>query len=200
VNVMNFYIGDEKQIFEEIRAWSAYALEKKNPFFNDLPPCPYAKRAWLDGKVAVIFQYGGSQALINTMAHFNDEFDLIILVNTFYRRDADSFHQELSDYNDAIADGLFGDPDLWLMGFHPDDDSNDFVDDGEFEPHINTPYAMTFVQRLSKVQESAYILKDLGYYDKYSEEYDVAAIFEQRERLYRRLKDGNESSQKNGHG
>ena len=44
------------------------------------------------------------------------------------------------------------------------------------------------------------ILKDLGYYDKYSEEYDIDAIFEQRERLYRRLKDGNESSQKNSHG
>lgn len=199
-NVTNFYIGDEKSICEEIRAWSAYALEKPNAYFNNMPPCPFAKRAWLDQSVAIIFRYGGSQAVRSCFAQFPEALDLIIVVDQFYKRDADSFHSELEDYNEAISQGLFGDRDLWVMGFHPDDDSNDFVDDGEFEPHINTPYAMIFIQRLSKVQEAAYTLQDLGYYDTYREEYDVEAIFEQRERLYRRLKDGNESTQKDGHG
>ena len=32
-NVHNFYVGDEKAICEEIRAWSAFALEKKIALF-----------------------------------------------------------------------------------------------------------------------------------------------------------------------
>ena len=200
MNVMNFYIGDEKQILEEIRAWSAFALEKPNPYFNNLPSCPYAKKAWLDGKVGVIFKYGGSQSLYNTIVNFNDEFDLIILVDTFYKRDAQTFHEELERLNEAISEGMFNNADMWLMGFHPDDDSNDLIDEGDFEPHVNTPYAMTFVQRLTKVQEAAYNLKKLGYYDNYSQDYNVEAIFEQRETLYWRLKNGNESSKKNGNG
>ncbi|NCX75013.1 MAG: hypothetical protein EBW91_03790, partial [Proteobacteria bacterium] len=62
----------------DIQNWILNFLSKPNDVFAKFPPCPFAKRAWLDDKVAVIFQYGGSQALINTMAHFNDEFDLII--------------------------------------------------------------------------------------------------------------------------
>jgi hypothetical protein len=74
----------------------------------------------------------------------------------------------------------------------PEDDANDFIDDGTFEPHVNTPYAMTFVQRLSKVQEAADKLKQMGYYDAYLEEYNASDLFEKRETLYRRLKNGNE--------
>jgi len=195
--VHNFYIGDEKAICEEIRAWSAYALEKKSPYFNNLPPCPYAKKAWMDNRVAIVFKYGGSQAITACLAGFNDAFDLVIVVDQFYKKDAEKFHVELEAWNDAIAEGIFADKDLWLMGFHPDDDAVDFVDDGtEFEPHINTPYAMVFIQRLSKVQESAYFLRDLGYYDKYREDYNVDEIFQQREKLYRRLRDGNASYEK----
>ena len=28
-------------------------LSKPNPVFNNLPPCPYAKKAWLDGNVEI---------------------------------------------------------------------------------------------------------------------------------------------------
>ena len=42
------YIGLEKDICNEIRDWSAYALEEKSPHYNDFSPCPYAKKAWED--------------------------------------------------------------------------------------------------------------------------------------------------------
>jgi hypothetical protein len=70
----------------------------------------------------------------------------------------------------------------------------DFIDDGTFEPHVNTPYALTFIQRLSKVQEAADKLKEMGYYDQYLEEYNAEELYKQRKDLYRRLKNGNESS------
>ena len=61
-------------------------------------------------------------------------------------------------------------------------------DDGSFEEIVEKEYALIFVQRLSKLQESANKLKKLGYYDKYYKEYNVEDIYEQRENYYRRLK------------
>jgi hypothetical protein len=66
------------------------------------------------------------------------------------------------------------------------------IDDGTFEPQVDTSYAMIFVQRLSKVQEAADKLKQMGYYDAYLAEYDAAELYEKRETLYRRLQNGNE--------
>jgi len=195
-----FYSPDERAIVEEIRAWSAYALEKNSPYFNNLPPCPYAKKAWKDERVAIIFNYGGSQCLISVLAEFTDAFDLVMIIDQSLKQDSEEFHSYLDGMNEAIAQGMFVDRDLWLMGFHPDDDANDFVDDGTFEAHVNTPYAMVFVQRLSKVQEAADKLKEMGYYDAYLAEYDAAELFEKRESLYRRLKHGNESSEEDGDG
>lgn len=190
--VIAFYGPDEREIVQEIQAWSAWALEKPNPFFNDLPACPYAKRAWQDGRVSVIFKYGGNQCLFNVLTEFNPAFDLVMIVDRNTKQTSEQFHDYLDGLNDAISRGIFGDRDLWVMGFHPDDDANDFVDDGTFEPHVNTPYALIFVQRLTKVQEAADKLKEMGYYDAYLEEYDASDLFAKREALYRRLKDGNE--------
>lgn len=192
--VIAFYGPDEREIVQEIQAWSAWALEKPNPFFNDLPACPYAKRAWQEGRVSVIFKYGGNQCLFNVLTEFNPAFDLVMIVDRNTRQTSEEFHDYLDGLNDAISRGIFGDRDLWVMGFHPDDDANDFVDDGTFEPHVNTPYALIFVQRLTKVQEAADKLKEMGYYDAYLEEYDASELFAKREALYRRLKDGNEPS------
>ena len=192
MSVLAFHAPDEREIVEEIRAWSAHALEKNSPHFNGLPPCPYAKKAWHDNRVAIIFKYGGNQCLFNVLGEFNDALDLVLIADRNERKTSEAFHDYLDALNDAISRGIFGDRDLWVMGFHPDDDANDFVDDGTFEPHINTPYALIFVQRLSKVQEAADKLKQMGYYDAYLAEYDAAELFEKRETLYRRLKNGNE--------
>lgn len=198
--IVPFYAPDEKDIVEEIRAWSAHALERPNPYFNDLPACPYAKRAWHEGRVAIIFKYGGNQALFSVLCEFNDALDLVLLVDRNEQGTAEAFHSYLDALNQAISHGVFVDRDLWVMGFHPDDDANDFVDDGTFEPHVNTPYALIFVQRLSKVQEAADKLKQMGYYDAYLAEYDASERFGEREALYRRLKHGDESSEENGYG
>jgi hypothetical protein len=74
------------------------------------------------------------------------------------------------------------------MGFHPDDDINELIDDGSFEEIVSEEYSLIFVQRLSKLQESANKLKKLGYYDNYYSMYNVEDIYEQRENYYRRLK------------
>jgi hypothetical protein len=134
VSAVNFYSPDEREIVAEIRAWSSYALEKVSPFFNGLPPCPYAKKAWQDNRVAVVFRYGGNQCLFNVLSEFSDALDLVLIVDQNTRQSSDDFHEFLENMNQAISNGIFGDRDLWLMGFHPDDDANDFLDDGSLSP------------------------------------------------------------------
>jgi hypothetical protein len=53
MNVVAFPAPDEREIMEEIRAWSAHALERNSPYFNGLPPCPYAKAAWRENQVTI---------------------------------------------------------------------------------------------------------------------------------------------------
>ena len=46
----------EENIKNEIRLWSKEALEKPNENYNNMPACPFAKRAWADDRVGFIFK------------------------------------------------------------------------------------------------------------------------------------------------
>jgi len=98
------------------------------------------------------------------------------------------FHKYLNFLNDIIHKNHFFQKDIWIMGFHPDDDVNELIDNGSFTEIVKKEYALIFIQRLSKLQESANKLKKLGYYDKYYNEYNVEDIYEQREEYYNQLK------------
>ena len=77
------------------------------------------------------------------------------------------------------------------MGFHPDDDATEFAEEADFKALVEVEYSMIFIQRLSKLQESAHRIKKNGYYNNYDEEYNASHIFQRREELYRRLQNGN---------
>ena len=102
--------------------------------------------------------------------------------------DNETFHNNLTNLNRLIHENKFDQDDIWLMGFHPDDDVNELIDDGTFTELVKEEYALIFVQRLTKLQESANKLKKLGYYDKYYNEYNVEDIYEQRQKYYNNLK------------
>lgn len=189
------YLNLEKDIVDEIRSWSEYALEKPNPYFNNLPPCPYARAAWKDEKVSFMFKYSAhKQDIYTAVSCFDDTYDLIIIVDFAFEEDPQEFDDYLSGMNEAVSEGIFINRDIWLMGFHPLDDANEFIDDGSFESDIEDPYALIFVQRLSKIQESADKIKEKGYYDSYLEEFNASEIYQQRRNLYRRLRHGDETS------
>jgi hypothetical protein len=193
MNVLAFYAPNDREIVEEIRAWSAEVLEKESPYFNGLPPCPYAKKAWQDNRVAIIFKYGGNRGLFDVLTKFNDALDLVIIVDRNPRQTSEEFHDYNDALNDAISRNIFGDRDLWVMGFHPDDEANDFVQDVSFEAKTDDTYAMIFVQRLTKLHLAADKLNKKGYYAAYDGLYDSDGIYARREQLYRRLTDGDEA-------
>ena len=194
MNALAFKYGLEKDICSEIMAWSQHTLQKPNPFFNNMPPCPYAKKAWIEGKVAIIFKYEENyQTIYSTISQFDDAFELVIVVDVAYNKDSDAFHEYLDQLNTAISSGMFIDKDIWLMGFHPEDEENEHLDGDTFEQIVSDDYAMIFIQRLSKVHNASQTLKSLGYYEEYAKEYDVDRIFNRRLELYRRLTNGNET-------
>jgi hypothetical protein len=185
---MDEYINLEEQICNEIREWSKFALEKPNKNYNNLPSCPFAKKAWVDKKVAFAFNEKQNYQIVHTLIeNFNDNKDLIIVVDLMYEEN-DKFHKYLNFLNDIIHKNKFSQKDIWVMGFHPDDDVNELIDNNSFVEVVKEEYALIFIQRLSKLQESANKLKKLGYYDKYYNEYNVEDIYEQREKYYNKLK------------
>lgn len=105
---MDFLVGREKDIYMEIRAWSKHALEGASAVFNNLPPCPYARRGWEDDKVLVLFKHeSGYQTLYKIISEFVDRYDLVLLVETAFTKEPEDYHQYLSDLNDAISEGFF---------------------------------------------------------------------------------------------
>ena len=178
----------EDKICNEIRQWSKHALEIPNENYNNLPSCPYAKKAWHDNKVSFAFKRNKDYKILHAIVdNFNKNKDLIILIDLKYDEN-EMFHNYLSLINKMIHQGMFSTKDMWVMGFHPDDDINELIDDGSFEEVVSEEYSLIFIQKLSKLQRSANKLKKLGYYDNYYNKYDVKDIYEQRENYYRRLK------------
>lgn len=182
----------ENRIIDELRAWSAVGLETPNDFFNNLPPCPFAHQAWADQKVTIFFKRESSfQCLYSAISQYDDTFDVAILVDLYDLAENSAFHEHISQLNTAISKGFFIDHDIWLMGYHPEDDIPDFVDDSmEMAPEIEVEeeYAVIFIQRLSKLQESAYKLTQKGYYENYMQDKDCCAQYAYRERFYEKLR------------
>jgi|TARA_X000001388_G_C2216061_1_gene117270 hypothetical protein len=188
---MNFYTGLEKEVSAEIREWSLNTLEQPNPAYNNFPACPFAAKAWTDDKVGIVFKYDASfQPLYSIISAYDDRFELIILVDLDYEVAEEKFHQRLEGLNEAIADGIFIDKDIYLMGFHPETEANDLLDDSEFETTIDTLYGMVFIQRLSLLCKASEKLMSKGYYKRDHGNYDVKAILAKRNELYRRFKSG----------
>ena len=184
----------ERSIVNEIVQWSKVALEKPNPSFNNLPACPYSKKALADNKISVVFKYEASyRAVYTAIDEYDDTFDLCIVIDLKNTKNSDEFHEYLDHLNTVIAAGTFVDRDKWVMGFHPDDEESEFVQDIDFEPSTGVEYSMIFVQRLSKLQEAADKLDKKCYYDGYDEESNWQEIYARRTELHRRLKNGDET-------
>ena len=187
--ISSFYPGLEQEISGEIRDWSRHALESPNKEYGGLPACAYAKKARGDDKVGFSFKYSASyQPLYTIVSTFDDSYDVVILVDLIYEKSSKKFHEYLWGLNGAISEGFVIQKDMWVMGFHPDDEPNEDIDDGSFEPEVDTEYAMIFIQRLSKLQEASDKLRKTGYYEHYFEGSTVPS-FEARAALCNKLQE-----------
>ena len=178
----------EESIRKEIRDWSKHSLEKANENYNGFPPCPYAAKAWIDNKVDIQFKYDLSpEKLYENISHYNDKYELIILVDLEYELEPDRFHGYLEGINEAISNNAFQDKDIYVMGFHPEDDVNEIIESDSFETEVDDVYSMIFIQRLSLLERASEKLRSKGYYDRTHGNYKVDEILQKRNKLFRRL-------------
>ena len=181
---------EEQKIEAEIREWSSNIIEMPNPNFNNIPTCPYAKAAWEKDLVKIVFDHDGNDdQLLKYISKYDDNYELVIVVETDYNEDQDSFHESLSEINNLISQRAWGDSDLWVMGFHPSDDESEVLDAESFEPISEYSYGLVFIQRLSFLQEASNKLELKGYYDVYQDNPEIIDMYEIRKKYYRRFLD-----------
>ena len=182
---------EEQKIETEIREWSSNVIEVPNPNFNNIPTCPYAKAAWEKGSVKIVFDHDGSdEQLLKNISNYDDDYEVVIIVETNYPDDQDGYHESLDQVNNLISQNLWGDTDVWVMGFHPMDDQTEVLEEADsFEPISEYSYGLVFVQRLSLLEESAISLEKAGYYDTYRNSPDIQEMYSTRRNYYRRMQD-----------
>lgn len=148
-------------IERELRLWTEKVLDVAVDGFGGLPPCPYARRAWLDNKVAV-FETDYLPFVLARQAFFDPESDTLEIVVWFNKEglEIDEFNKWIDDHNEDCGG-------VWLMGFHPD--AGDDALTPEFEGLTEKPYGLIFVQSLKHLVFASERLFKAGYYNQYPE-------------------------------
>jgi len=168
-------------IADDLRSWSAHVLEVPSVHLNGLPPCPYAKKAWLDNKVTVIET---DDVLLSAFLnrHLVDEYDLVV-VASYNIPDADEMEEFVQQYND---EGCMDD--LYFMLFHPDYGAEeaelDFLYEHDWVSGIEDDYCMIFIQKLSKVDDLSLQLEKQGYYEAFPEDEYQTLVLDRRNRRH----------------
>ena len=173
-------------IDQHIREWSHKLLEVPSAKLNGLPPCPYARKAWVEDKVKFSINTG-LDGLMNEVRGFNDhDYEIVVWA------EEDLVPMEYLDgYCDGINElaSVLG-KDMHLMVFHPEYDAEEaglgfLVEEYESElEHVD--YCMVFVQLLSKLDDASLYLEKSNYYEHFPPELYETLVLERR-----RLRNGN---------
>jgi len=164
----------------DLRSWSSKVLEVPNDHLKGLPPCPYAKQAWLQGKVLVLEADDIAVDATRCCDEFYDLGKELVVVASFNIPDLDEFSLFVDELNKDFDR-------LHCMQFHPDfgaeDAELDFLYDNDWDSSLDREYCMIFIQDLRLVVNASDKLQKLGYYDAYpSSEYDELVV-KRKERL-----------------
>ena len=164
---MTDYYPTKKKIVivEEIKRWIQDVLSVPSDHFNGMPPCPYAKAAWVNNDVKIAF--GTQHDVMNICDEWdNQEASLVIVV-------IEGVQKELSVWCEERNTHLAFE-NLTLMSFVPDDT----IDTGQpeeemtnWEPLSDEEYSMVFVQELSELETASAHLMSKGYYKNCTEQF-----------------------------
>ena len=157
---MTDYYPTKKKILivEEIKRWIQDVLSVPSDHFNGLPPCPYAKSAWVNNDVKIAF--GTRHDVMNICDEWdNQEASLVIVV-------IEGVEKELSVWCEERNTHLAFE-NLTLMPFVPEDTIGTGQPEEEmtnWEPLTDEEYSMVFVQELTELETASAHLMSKGYY------------------------------------
>ena len=141
---------------QKIEDWILDFLSKPNEVFDNLPPCPFAKRAWLDGNVEVK-EFVSFNDLRRDLRHWDKEV-VIYLFQTNILPTCSDLEILSKSFNDQYPEFLFLEETLDLI----EDVGGVIVNQGEL--------CMMIVQKRKEVEEAREELKKTGYYDNWTPE------------------------------
>jgi len=157
------------QAKQEIEQWIMAFVEKPNPLLNNWPPCPYARQARVNNLIDI--RQGCFNPIDDLKQASLDNYDVAVYVYGPERWPAEEFNQlvEIVNVSYLAQRGLIA------LADHPDD-----VEMVNGVAMNQGTYAIVFLQRLDKLDESARQLASKGFYNGWDEEY-LKVLFAGRE-------------------
>lgn len=135
-------------IEEKVKDWAFTQLAKSSEQFANMPPCPYAKTAFINDKVA--FVESEYQDFWNTVTretnNFTGDKDVVIVYSKFNPFGLDYLEGGVESINYMLSQQK---KDIWLLGFQNE-------------------WTMVFVQKLTKLDDASVDLEQKGYYATYN--------------------------------
>ncbi len=141
---------------QKIEDWVLNFLSKPNSAFDNLPPCPYAKKAWLDGNVEVK-EFISFAEMRKDIDNWNKEVIIYLFQETMLPR-CTELQVLASKFNDEFPDFLFLEETPELV----EDVAGVIVNQGDL--------CMMIVQKRKELEEAREELKKTGYYDNWTDE------------------------------
>ena len=168
------------EIEADLRSWTREVLEVPSPYLGGIPPCPYAKQAWVEDKVLVIESANVYADALKYCSSFSDIGKELVILASYNLPDLERFNGYMESLNDTFST-------LHCMEFHPDygaeDAELDFLADNEWESAVEDPYCMLFIQDLAQVVRASDKLQRLGYYTAYPEAEYKQLVVNRKRRL-----------------
>lgn len=167
-------------IANRIRTWSHNVVEKKHKAFNNLPACPFARKAWLQHKV---------------MIHVTESLDAVLEIKAVNPPTQDITYifawtgwKEMSQ--DDFADWIYAQNEnhfgVWLAAFHPEGyDASPMSAEGNVDEIFAEvdDICIILMQEYDHLVASSEQLEKSGYYDNYSEE-EKSVLRERQEKFH----------------
>ena len=172
-----------KTITEEILHWSEYFVEQKSKKLDGWAVCPYAQKARLTNTVKVVEVKSADDFLFELTKEARtlkeQEKELIIVACDDFRMDIDALA-----YSVEALNYTFVRDDIYLMPFHPYDDSEE-VEFLEDNLETENDFFMVLIQPFSKLEEASASLHKQGYYDNWDKQYYEDTVLKRQS--YRRV-------------
>ena len=151
---------------QTIKKWIREFVTRPNPVFGDLPPCPYAQKAMVDGKVEFVELDGVAEfvTIASHIWHFDfDRKDVLCLIaqpDQFTKKET----VEIADTLNEIF--TLKDMDLVVLEDHPK-----IKESVKGVKLNNGDYILFLAQRLSKLNRYSKMLEKGPYYRNWSRSY-----------------------------
>ena len=161
-------------ICQEIRDWSERVLEVESAEHGGMPPCPFARQAWMRE---------------NVMIHVSQDLDAVLEMKALYPPTSEHMHifawteaNEMSPeafykWIDNQNDTHFG---VWITGFHPDAEEDETIP--QYKGLGADDYAIILMQSYDHLVSASDRLLRTRYYRAYSLE-DMRLIKKRKEKF-----------------